>query len=108
MKKLLILFLMTTIFIGCDNSKSEIELLIESMAQKALLADAGTAEYLKLNTEMQAMIQNQANVIEGDDVKTLKDVHPNQLGDWSKRSFVFVDYSKIDAQLAPAGKSVML
>ena len=57
---------MTTIFIGCDNSKSEIELLMESMAQKALLADAGTAEYLKLNTEMQAMIQNQANVIEGD------------------------------------------
>ena len=52
---------MTTIFIGCDNSKSEIELLMESMAQKALLADAGTAEYLKLNTEMQAMIQNQAN-----------------------------------------------
>ncbi|MDB4590438.1 hypothetical protein OAH77_01960 [Flavobacteriaceae bacterium] len=61
MKKLLILFLMTTIFIGCDNSKSEIELLMESMAQKALLANAGTAEYLKLNTEMQAMIQNQAN-----------------------------------------------
>ena len=52
---------MTTIFIGCDNSKSEIELLMESMAQKALLANAGTAEYLKLNTEMQAMIQNQAN-----------------------------------------------
>jgi actin-related protein len=52
---------MTTIFIGCDNSKSEIELLMESMTQKALLVDAGTAEYLKLNTEMQAMIQNQAN-----------------------------------------------
>lgn len=52
---------MTTIFIGCDNSKSEIELLMESMAQKALLADAGTAEYLKLNTELQAMIQNQVN-----------------------------------------------
>lgn len=61
MKKLLILFLMTTIFIGCDNSKSEIELLMESMTQKALLADAGMAEYLKLNTELQAMIQNQAN-----------------------------------------------
>ena len=61
MKKLLILFLMTTIFIGCDNSKSEIELLMESMAQKALLADAGMAEYLKLNTELQAIIQNQTN-----------------------------------------------
>gem|GEM_PF-4310110 len=61
MKKLLILFLMTTIFIGCDNSKSEIELLMESMAQKALLAEAGMAESLKLNTEVQAIIQNQTN-----------------------------------------------
>ncbi len=61
MKKLLILFLMTTIFIGCDNSKSEIELSMESMIQKALLAEAGMAEYLKLNTELQAMIQNQTN-----------------------------------------------
>ena len=61
MKKLLILFLMTTIFIGCDNSKSEIELLMESMAQKALLAEAGMAESLKLNTELQAIIQNQTN-----------------------------------------------
>ena len=52
---------MTTIFIGCDNSKSEIELLMESIAQKALLADAGMAEYLKLNTELQAIIQNQTN-----------------------------------------------
>ena len=52
---------MTTIFIGCDNSKSEIELLMESMAQKALLADAGMAEYMKLNKELQVMIQNQTN-----------------------------------------------
>ncbi|NVJ89711.1 MAG: hypothetical protein HWD82_09785 [Flavobacteriaceae bacterium] len=61
MKKLLILFLMTIIFIGCDNSKSEIELLMESIAQKALLADAGVAEYMKLNKEMAAMSQNQIN-----------------------------------------------
>jgi len=39
-------------------------------------------------------------------VQTLKDIHPNNTGDWSKRSFVFVDYNKIDSQLAPAGKSV--
>ncbi len=64
MKKLLILFLMTTIFIGCDNSKSEIELLMESMAQKALLADAGTAEYLKLNTEKQAMISKIKQIVQ--------------------------------------------
>lgn len=52
---------MTIIFIGCDNSKSEIELLMESISQKALLADAGAAEYLKLNTELQALLQNQRN-----------------------------------------------
>lgn len=52
---------MTIIFIGCDNSKSEIELLMESIAQKALLADAGVAEYMKLNKEMAAMSQNQIN-----------------------------------------------
>ena len=36
----------------------------------------------------------------------MKDVHLNQLGDWSKRSFIFVDYGKIDAQLAPPDKFV--
>ena len=51
-------------------------------------------------------VKHYSNFIQGDDVKTLKDVHPNQKGDWSKRSFIFVDYGKIDAQLAPVGKSV--
>ena len=46
-----------------------------------------------------------SNFIKGDDVKTLKDVHPNQLGDWNKRSFIFVDYEKVDAGLAPADKA---
>ena len=46
-----------------------------------------------------------SNFIQGDDVKNLKDVHPNQLGDWSKRSFIFVDYEKVDAGLAPPEKA---
>lgn len=46
-----------------------------------------------------------SNFIQGDDVETLKDVHPNQLGDWKKRSFIFVDYEKVDAGLAPADKA---
>jgi len=63
--------------------------------------------YLGFKTNLEAFgVEHYSNVIEGDDVKTLKDVHPNQLGDWSKRSFVFVDYGKIDAQLAPPDKSV--
>jgi hypothetical protein len=51
-------------------------------------------------------VKHYSNSIKGDDVKALKDIHPNNTGDWSKRSFVFVDYNKIDSQLAPAGKSV--
>ncbi len=51
-------------------------------------------------------VKHYSNVIRGDDVKTLKDIYPNNTGDWSKRSFVFVDYNQIDAQLAPPPKSV--
>ena len=46
-----------------------------------------------------------SNVIQGEDVNSLKDVHGNQLGSWSKRSFIFVDYEKVDAGLAPKGKA---
>ena len=51
-------------------------------------------------------VKHYSNVIKGDDVQTLKDIHPNNTGDWSKRSFVFVDYNQVDSQLAPPGKSV--
>ncbi len=63
--------------------------------------------YLGFNTDVEAFgVKHYSSFILGDDVKSLKDVHPNQLGDWSKRSFIFVDYNKVDAQLAPPGKSV--
>ncbi len=50
-------------------------------------------------------VKHYSNVIEGDDVRSLKDVKPNHEGDWSKRRFIFVDYGKVDAQLAPPDKS---
>ncbi|MER3318260.1 MAG: NAD(P)/FAD-dependent oxidoreductase [Allomuricauda sp.] len=63
--------------------------------------------YLGFKTNLEIFgVKHYSNYIQGDDVKTLKDVHLNQLGDWSKRSFIFVDYGKIDAQLAPPEKSV--
>ena len=63
--------------------------------------------YLGFKTNLEAFgVKYYSNYIQGDDVKALKDVHPNQLGDWSKRSFIFVDYGKIDAQLAPPGKFI--
>ncbi|MEX2429547.1 MAG: AMP-binding protein [Bacteroidales bacterium] len=35
-----------------------------------------------------------------------RDIHNNNRGDFSKRGFTFVDYSQVDSQLAPEGKSV--
>ncbi|WP_063850497.1 FAD-dependent oxidoreductase [Flammeovirga sp. SJP92] len=43
--------------------------------------------------------------ISGDNVSSIKDVYSNNRGSWNKRNFVFVDYSQIDSQLAPEGKS---
>ena len=63
--------------------------------------------YLGFNSSLEANgVKHYSNAFKGDDVKTLKDIYPNNTGDWSKRSFVFVDYNKIEAQLAPPGKSV--
>jgi phytoene dehydrogenase-like protein len=63
--------------------------------------------YLGFKSDIEAFgVKHYSNYIKGDDVKSLKDVHPNYTGDWSKRSFIFVDYSKVDSQLAPPGKSV--
>ena len=63
--------------------------------------------YLGFKTDVAAYgVKHYSNSFRGDDVKTLKDIYPNNTGDWSKRSFVFVDYNKIDSQLAPPGKSV--
>lgn len=62
--------------------------------------------YLGFKTNLEKYgVKYYSNYFQGEGVKTLKDVHPNQLGDWSKRSFIFVDYNKVDAQLAPPGKS---
>jgi all-trans-retinol 13,14-reductase len=63
--------------------------------------------YLGFKTDLAAYgVEHYSNYIQGDDVKTLKDIHPNYQGDWSKRSFIFVDYGKVDSQLAPPDKSV--
>jgi all-trans-retinol 13,14-reductase len=39
-------------------------------------------------------------------VKSLSDILKNNNGDFSKRSFIFVDYGQIDSGLSPVGKSV--
>ncbi len=62
--------------------------------------------YLGFNKDVEEFgVQHYSNVIEGEDVRSLKDVKPNHQGDWKKRRFIFVDYGKVDAQLAPPNKS---
>jgi phytoene dehydrogenase-like protein/ferredoxin-NADP reductase len=63
--------------------------------------------YLGVNADLSTVgVNHYSTVFMGEDIKELRDVYPNQRGDWSKRGFVFVDYSKIDSKLAPAGKNV--
>lgn len=63
--------------------------------------------YIGVNTDLSDVgVNYYSTVFPGEDIKELKDVYPNYRGDWSKRGFVFVDYSKIDAKLAPEGKNV--
>jgi len=39
-------------------------------------------------------------------IKSIRDIHKNNNDDFSRRSFIFVDYGQIDSGLAPDGKSV--
>jgi phytoene dehydrogenase-like protein len=62
--------------------------------------------YLGFNTKLEKFgVKYYSNVFQGDDVATLKDIKNNHHGDWSKRRFIFVDYDKVDAELAPPHKS---
>lgn len=62
--------------------------------------------YLGFKTDVTTFgVNHYSNYVRGEDVKTLKDIHPNNVGDWSNRSFIFVDYNKVDSALAPPEKS---
>lgn len=81
--------------------------LLQKRIQGKTVSCALFCLYLGFKSDIAAFgVAHYSNYIKGDDVKSLKDVHPNYTGDWSKRSFILVDYSKIDSQLAPSGKSV--
>ena len=106
--------------ISCDNVVANCAIPIvpdmldepHATALKQQIADKTNAcsllcIYLGFKSDVAAYgVKHYSNAFKGDDVKALKDINPNNTGDWSKRSFVFVDYSKIDAQLAPSGKAV--
>lgn len=50
-------------------------------------------------------VKHYSTFVQGEGVNSLKDIKTNNRGDWSKKCFVFVDYSQIDSGLAPSGKS---
>jgi len=50
--------------------------------------------------------QHYSTFIYDDSVKSQKDILDNNHSDFSTRSFTLVDYSQVDARLAPEGKSV--
>lgn len=63
--------------------------------------------YLGFNTDLKAWgVRHYSTFIQGEEPRTLKEIKANNQGDYRQRSFIFLDYSQIDAQLAPQGKSV--
>jgi phytoene dehydrogenase-like protein len=62
--------------------------------------------YLGFKTDIEKFgVKYYSNVFEGHNVTALKDIKTNHHGDWSNRRFIFVDYNKVDAGLAPPHKS---
>ncbi|WP_044209021.1 FAD-dependent oxidoreductase [Flammeovirga sp. OC4] len=73
------------------NLKAACSLLSIYIGFKREIKDLGTDHY--------------STFISDDNMTSIKEVYNNCKGPWEKRNFVFVDYSQIDSQLAPKGKS---
>jgi ferredoxin-NADP reductase len=50
-------------------------------------------------------VKHYSTFFQGEGVNSLKDIKINNRGAWDKKCFVFVDYSQVDAGIAPSGKS---
>ncbi len=63
--------------------------------------------YMCFDVELkQVGVKHYSTLIQDESVKTLKDLKKNYKGEWSDKSFAFVDYSQVDSGLAPLGKSI--
>ena len=63
--------------------------------------------YLGFNTDLKKLgINHYSTIIQGQKDYKLKDVKADSQGDWAQKSFTFVNYGAVDAQLAPEGKTV--
>jgi phytoene dehydrogenase-like protein/ferredoxin-NADP reductase len=50
-------------------------------------------------------VKHYSTFFQGEGVNSLKDIKINNRGAWDKKCFVFVDYSQVDAGIAPSGKT---
>lgn len=63
--------------------------------------------YMGFNADLKKIgVKHYSSFFQGEDIQTLSDIKNNFKGDWQNRSFVFVDYSQVDSNLCPEGKSV--
>ena len=63
--------------------------------------------YMGFNVDLKKFgVKHYSSFFQGEDIQTLKDLKRNFRGDWQKKSFVFVDYSQVDSNLCPEGKSI--
>ncbi len=63
--------------------------------------------YMGFNVDLKKFgVKHYSSFFQGEDIQTLKDLKSNFKGDWQNKSFVFVDYSQVDSNLCPEGKSV--
>lgn len=79
---------------------------LKQKTEKLEIACSLTSIYIGFKRKIKELNKHYSTFIFDDSVKNLKDIHKNAKADFDKRSFVFVDYSQIDSDLAPKGKTV--
>ncbi len=87
-------------------SKQDGEKLAKSIAGNAIGASLLTVYYGFNKPLKEVGNRHYSTFIYDSSVGSQKDILSNNHSDFSTRSFTFVDYSQVDADLAPSGKSV--
>lgn len=87
-------------------SKQDGKKLSESIAGNAIGASLLTVYYGFKRPLKEVGSKHYSTFIYDSSVNSQKDILVNNHSDFSTRSFTFVDYSQVDADLSPAGKSV--
>jgi phytoene dehydrogenase-like protein/ferredoxin-NADP reductase len=79
---------------------------LKKKTEKLEIACSLISIYIGFKSEIKELNKHYSTFIADDSVKNLKDMQKNAKADFDKRAFVFVDYSQIDSDLAPKGKTV--